>query len=47
MELDVRLMKLKHQILSNTVKNNQKEILNQFSFDQKNEIIRFCNGDIK
>ncbi|GET02288.1 Sel1-like repeat protein [Rhizophagus clarus] len=35
------------KIFSNIVKNNQQEILNQFSFDQKNEIINFYNEDIK
>ncbi len=35
------------EIFSNSVKNNQKEILNQFSFDQKNDAITFCNDDIK
>ncbi|PKC65900.1 HCP-like protein [Rhizophagus irregularis] len=34
-------------IFSNTIKNNHKEILSQFSFDQKNKPISFCNDDIK
>ncbi len=35
------------EIFSNAVKNNQKAVLNQFSFDQKNETIIFYNDDIK
>ncbi|CAB4391867.1 unnamed protein product [Rhizophagus irregularis] len=34
-------------IFSNTIKNNHKEILSQFSFDQKNKPISFSNDDIK
>lgn len=36
-----------HEIFSNAVKNNQKEILAKFSFNQKNGTITFCNSDIK
>jgi TPR repeat protein len=35
------------EIFSNAVKNNQKEILKKFSFDQKNETIIFCDDSIK
>ncbi|CAB4391866.1 unnamed protein product [Rhizophagus irregularis] len=35
------------EIFSNSVKNNQKALLNHFTFDQKNESISFCNDDIK
>jgi TPR repeat protein len=34
------------EIYSNTIKNDHKLILNQFSFDHKNEIIIFYNDDI-
>ncbi|CAB4391859.1 unnamed protein product [Rhizophagus irregularis] len=36
-----------YEVFFNAVKNNQKVILDQFSFDQKNETIIFCNDDIK
>ncbi|GES98030.1 hypothetical protein GLOIN_2v1771610 [Rhizophagus clarus] len=35
------------EILSNAAINNQKELLVQFSFDQKIETIIFCDDDIK
>ncbi|EXX63915.1 uncharacterized protein OCT59_008789 [Rhizophagus irregularis] len=35
------------EIYSNAVKNNQKTLFDQFSFDQKNESIIFHNDDIK
>jgi TPR repeat protein len=35
------------EIYFNTIKNNQTAILNQFTFDEKNETIFFCNDDIK
>jgi TPR repeat protein len=35
------------EIYSNTIKNDHKSILNQFSFYQKNETIIFYNDDIK
>jgi TPR repeat protein len=35
------------EIFSNAVKNNQKAVLEQFSFDQKNEIISFFNDEIE
>ncbi|CAG8533330.1 3837_t:CDS:2 [Rhizophagus irregularis] len=33
------------EIFSNSVKNNQKALLNHFTFDQKNESIKFEDGD--
>jgi TPR repeat protein len=35
------------EIFSNAVKNNKKEIIKKFSFDQKNEPITFCDDNIK
>jgi TPR repeat protein len=35
------------EIFSNAVKNNRKAILDQFSFDLKNETVSLCNDDIK